>query len=306
MIKTQLRFQTFLGLDQTGATIRGGLEAKPLPLAMIHQDRLHFTDSHGRPLSLKSLTRPEILKALLELKIYGRDLSKTMIAVDSVLGLPKAHTPPKIKELFPLFQQASKFSIKDKHYGRDVAEAFFSRFLKSKDGSVSARRCEILAGANSVFQFRPYQKNISTGTFRIWKDLGRSSEPWFQMFPFDEPAPQLQDVPWIFEGYPSLLWKQIFGLKTRNVEALIQILSSKVWVQQLSIPVNDLHLLRRSPDLADSVVLAVGAWALQRDNQLWSSGTSPLLEGWIMGLHESPLKATREIKSHDLCSSVSL
>jgi hypothetical protein len=305
MAKTRQRFQSILGLDQTGASTRGGLEAKPFPLAMIHHDRLHFANSKGRPLSLKSLTRQEILNALLELKIYGRDLSKTMIAVDSVLGLPKAHTPQKTKDLFSLFQQASQFSIKDKHYGRDVAEAFFSRFLNSKDGPISARRCEVLAGANSVFQFRPYQKNISTGTFRIWKDLGRSSEPWFQIFPFDEPAPHLQDGPWIFEGYPSLLWKQIFGLNTRNDEALIQILSSSEWTQKLQIPVNDLHLLRLNPDLADSVVLAVGAWALQRDNQLWFAGKSPSLEGWIMGLQERPLKESRDLESEDCRSSLS-
>lgn len=305
MAKTSVSFKSFIGLDQTGATDSKGLKAKALPMAIVHEDRLYFSDEYGRALTLQSLNRESVLKTLLGLSIFGRDLSKTMIAVDSVLGLPANHTPKKTKDLFQLFQQAAQFSVKDRQYGREVAEAFFSRFLTSSKEVIAARKCEALAGANSVFQFRPYQKNISTGSFRIWKDLGQAEEKWFQLFPFDEPAPQLQDGPWIFEGYPSLLWRTVFGLKARNPQFLIEKLKSPEWSAILNVPQGDLKLLLKNPDLADSVVLAVASWKLQREGKLWTQGSFTGLEGWIMGLEDYTCREKSVKPNHELPSSFS-
>lgn len=285
------QFTTFLGIDQTGATDSKGV-AKPLPVALLCQVgpewKLHFSEKSSR-LEISSLTRQNLLELLSNFPHPGRDLSRTALVLDSVFGLPKRQWPFSqggSEKLFELFQKASRFSHNGKAYGRDTAEHFFREFLQSYSGSrLPQRLCEIESGANSIFLTRPYQRNIGCGTFRIWKELGSVSEKWFQVWGFDEPAPQLQDGPWIFEAYPTLFWKKILGSPTRKASELVRWLSTESPLR-LKLPPSQRLLLMEDPDLCDSVVLAVCAWILQERNEIWTipqfSGRQK--EGWILGL----------------------
>lgn len=290
-----IKFTSFLGIDQTGATDSKG-NPKPLPAALIYKSgskwRLEFSRSQSR-LQIPRLTKENLKSFLREFPLPGPDLSKTGLVLDSVFGLPKETWPRTRKTksggsdgLFALFQQAADFEYKEKSFGRDVAEAFFAQFLPSgKFHPLPQRLCEVRSGANSVFLTRPFQRNIGCGTFRIWKDLGSSEEKWFQIWAFDKPTSRLHEDPWIFEAYPTLFWKKILGFPARNATSLTGWLKSSA-PEDLMFDPKQLPWLLDDADLCDSVVLALGAWILQARGQIWKIPTFPSLskEGWILGL----------------------
>ncbi len=103
------------------------------------------------------------------------------VLVDAVLGLPAAITAQIQRSgasLAGWFEQARvhherRLGLGLLARGRDPAEDFFAALLKRAGVSgVPTRECERLSGANSVFIPRPYQKNVQTGTYRIWVELG--------------------------------------------------------------------------------------------------------------------------------------
>lgn len=287
-----IHFTTFVGIDQTGATDPKGTP-KPLPVALVYKTsdhwKLHFSKAQSQ-LEIASVTREELLKLLHAFPHPGRDLSRTALIMDSVFGLPASQWPIKktgSEGLFELFQRAQQFEYKKKSYGRDTAEMFFAQFLKSnRTKKLPTRLCEDQSGANSVFLTKPFQRNIGCGTFRIWKDLGDAPEKWFQIWGFDEPESHVQDGPWIFEAYPSLFWKKILGMPTRNAKHLVRYLKTQSPFE-LKIESKQFSLLLEDPDLCDSVVLALSAMILQEHgNEIWQIPKAPHLdkEGWILGL----------------------
>ncbi|MCE3009948.1 MAG: hypothetical protein LW875_04995 [Proteobacteria bacterium] len=295
-------FNFILGVDQTGAQTSQGF-AKPLPVAVIYKNsargwKLSVSQSK-KSQKLAGLTRDSVLKLLHTMDLPGRDLTQVLIIVDSVLGLPKkvwdqqSFTSISAPEnLFQLFRKASEFSLKDNSYGLETSKAFFEGLRK---GLVKEPRvAEKLAGANSLFNFTPYQKNIATGTFRIWKDLGSSEEPWFQIAGFDSVQSHVQAGAWISEGYPSFVWKSLLGEKTRNPAKLADLLE-RDYRDRLQFSQADLQLISKDSDLADSVVLALQGFILNEKSGVLDEFTRYKLqslegEGWILGLPLTPAK----------------
>ncbi|NDD92441.1 hypothetical protein EBZ37_10185, partial [bacterium] len=202
-------FQTFIGIDQTGAILPGshGARTRPLAWAIVHlrDKRLHLQIPDKR---LKAFDLQEIEKS-------AGDTGYTATLVDCVLGLPHEGPPwslamRRISRLPPIF-------------GRRPAEVFFSSLLDPAR-TIPSRLCEEIAQANSVFRSRPFQKNIQTGTFRIWMDMSRDPRKaeWL-IWPFTQNQGQFT----LFEGYPSLLWRTLAQQKTRAPEKLAAWLRSQ-------------------------------------------------------------------------------
>jgi hypothetical protein len=160
------------------------------------------------------------------------------------------------------------------------AETFFLKYLTVR-GELPRRKCELLAGANSIFQLRPYQRNIQTGTFRIWKDLGLEGRAWLNLWPFER-APR-EDWPWMFEAFPSLFWREIFGCRSRAPSRV-----RKTIQERITIRCADWKRIEQNADLADAAVLAAGACLLQNDGRLFGKILPQMRrEGWILGLEPS-------------------
>lgn len=190
--------------------------------------------------------------------------------MDSVLGLPQWLQIPQ-SMITQEFAKAHSFN----GHGKASAEKFFRRYQAPLDAK-SFRLCDRLAKAQSVFQTTPAQRNIQTGTFRIWQDLGADSS-WYSLWPSSPQASKTL----LIEGFPTLMWKQVFGFASRK-PALIQEVSDR---RGIKLP----KLYSTSPDWADSAILALGAL------ELLKSGTGidhclpaqAQVEGWILGLPSS-------------------
>lgn len=285
-----LKTTCFIGMDQTGAVSQSGLLAKPLPLCIgiKNQKGLQvFTSSKaGRPLLLSQFN-PAKIKNLFDQMRLSWIPSQTVFAIDCVLGLPNAPLLQKgMPYLWGYFREAAGFNFRGKEFGREVAEAFFDRGIpKNREKDFPRRLCEQISGSNSVFQKRPYQKNIQTGTFRIWKDLGRSQNQWAHIWPFDLKTKN-QKKPWIFEGYPSLIWKDWLGSRTRDLTQLRKLVKKL----PLDIKLDTWKWIETDPNQADAFVLMLGAVLLERREKLWLPHPAFLKtkeafrEGWMMGL----------------------
>jgi hypothetical protein len=303
-------FDLFIGVDQTGAVTGGGLAAKPLPMALLTKGtrpRLILHDRSGRPLRLASFNRTALESALSSAEIPGPDRrlrsSKTALLVDCVLGLPKEAWPsgsdPGIETLWKLFDQAARNIGERQGYGLKPAAGFFSSLLaeagfKAGHDPYPVRECEELANANSVFRTHPFQKNIQCGTYRIWRDLGSSSSSdghWLNIRYFSPASRLKHDAPWLFEAYPSLLWREVLGLKTRNLSLILETIESKL--PELEIEKACRERISQDADAADAAVLALGGLILQRRKLLFegapSSSRRLAVEGWIIGLPNRPI-----------------
>ena len=296
------RFRHFLGVDQTGAILRGGLAAKPLKAALLTETE------KGWELTSKILS--DFNQTAIQRAIGFTLNQETALVVDCVFGLShevwpsdsQAELSAQLWELFLLASRSSNF------YGMKASEVFFRTLntlanpaSKSKT-AIPKRQCELLAKANSVFLTRPFQKNIQTGTFRIWRDLvSENPKKWLNIWPFETSRTQLKRAPWIYEGFPSLFWRQVFGLKTRNLKLLrkaVETVFEKNY--HLKIQVLDWNVFENDADLADAAVLALGALSLQLDMKLTSAlhkhnavrncalgcaqKCAQKCEGWILGL----------------------
>jgi hypothetical protein len=283
--------EIFIGIDQTGAASSNGKKARPLPMCIAMKQKSgswRFITAKGRkPLQIGRF-QPSVIQETFDQLKLDLNWSQTAIVLDCVLGLPRQVVvgPPKVKPyLWECFGRAAGFSKEGKEFGRDVAEAFFSEFLSQKSQGHPKRFCEEVSGSNSVFQTRPYQKNIQTGTFRLWKDLGSVGEPWVNIWPFEKKSKHSEKA-WIFEGYPSLIWKQCLQSPSRDLKKL-RTLCEKAFPK---FEMDTWRHLEKSPDLADSFVLAFGGVFLQEKGQLWTPSASfqtepnAPREGWILGL----------------------
>ena len=285
----------FIGIDQTGAALSKGLRAKPLPICIAEKQKSGSwrfrTEAEDGPLKLEKF-QPEYIKAQLErLRVPYQWGNKIGFVVDCVLGIPEVYqkknsSPAKVKPyLWGLFERAVGFSKGGKEFGRDVAEAFFSELALDKSEPHPKRFCEEVSGSNSVFQSRPYQKNIQTGTFRLWKDMGSNGKPWANLWPFEQEKVE-SNLPWLFEGYPSLLWKECLGSPVRDLKKLRRLAEKAL----PNFEMDTWKYLEKSPDLADSFALAFGGVYLQEKKRLWIPSPSFVhdkgvqTEGWLLGL----------------------
>lgn len=175
-------------------------------------------------------------------------------------------------------------------FGRTSAEQFFDEILRGGK-TIPTRLCEELARANSVFRSRPFQKNIQTGTYRLWRDL--ATDPHFRdwrIWPYSKTQSKFT----LFEGYPSLMWRQVGGVNSRAPEKLGRILKH----YGVRTTPEQLRAIRANSDLADAAMLALGGWVLWQKNQLFEPFQGffesdefrrrACTEGWIAGLQETP------------------
>jgi len=251
-------FRTYVGVDQTGAAVRG--VPRPLPAAKLVRTRRGLVLETA---TLRSASRSDLLA-------FADDAAPALV-LDAVLGMPAACVPlADASELWELLARAHEVD----GYGRAASEAFFARWASRED--LPRRPCDVLAKATSILATRPFQKNVQTGTFRVWKDLTREGSGWANVWPFDPPR-RAPGRPWLFEGYPSLLWR-LLGFPRRAPERLAEVLPGAPEV---------------GPDLADAIVLALGASRLDDRGALFAPwptfrAEAKWAEGWIVGLAPRP------------------
>lgn len=222
--------------------------------------------------------------------------SRVAIVLDVVIGLPATCWPAWAEgsggdRPWSLFARAAATP----GWGRPAGERFFETLLPGASAATLPRRlCEHDAGANSVFLTRPFQKNVQTGTFRVWKDLagGEGGARWANVWAFDRRV-AVRSAPWIFEGYPSLLWSKVFGHRRRAPARFADVLAAARALGVEASACACASLVRHvaaSPDVADAAVLALGAACLDVGGRLmvpfraFETDVIPRGEGWIAGL----------------------
>jgi len=240
----------YLGLDQTGAVDSKG-RPRPLPACLIRGREATF-------FYLKALSRQE-----LQSHLSAAELERLQVCVDCVLGLPDG--------ISISWREALEATRGVEGYGRKPAQEFFRMLGK---GLKPRRRVEVMVGANSVFQERPFQKNIQTGTFRIWKEIAQDLRSF--RAPHVESSSENSGIP-LFEGYPSLSWKILFQSATRAPRRLAEFLKTGsfeiMWTRSHQ------RAVEKDPNLADAFVLALTMKKLSRAARLQASCS----EGWILG-----------------------
>ena len=296
-------FNFFIGLDQTGAVLEGGLRAKPLPVAFLDaraaRPKLIATSSSEKgatpkPLKLTTFSKESLLQLLAsqQVKLAEQTLasSQTAILADAVFGLPQ-DVWPNFKTLRSFFEEAASETETRKGYGLKPAADFFSKILNDANRNslnsmpYPVRDCETLANANSVFRTHPFQKNIQCGTYRFWRDLGLYGSEWIHFRYFERAKDFRLDRPLLFEAYPSLIWREALSLRTRDRTKVREALKL---FGDVEISEQDVDLMERDADHADACILALGGYWLAKHDKLITGGSSTDLklskEGWIAGL----------------------
>jgi hypothetical protein len=273
-------FHSFLGIDQTGAARNQGKSAAPLKAFWIRREK--ESAWVGSPVLIPSLTRSA-------LETQFQINQQFALVIDSVFGLPFSCWPHGVTSSDHLWKLLRKTHLVP-GYGRKASELYFNRILAQSDHQgqgLPSRLCEEKAKANSLFLVRPFQRNIQTGTFRVWKDLATGeNQRWCNFWPYDTLKTGLKNAPWVFEGYPSWLWKNLFSFKKRSPKQIRNIFGGA-----LKVSPKDLKALEFSPDFADAAVLAWSAVLLQEQNHLFRKIPKTQLianriqkEGWLLGL----------------------
>jgi hypothetical protein len=272
----------FIGLDQTGAVSANG---SPRPLPAVAFVMKSPTALHLEVNNLKSFNKKCLREWILNL---GGSWESAIVVIDSVLGLPRdiarSNRQGAHRWIWSLFARAAQAPS----YGKSSGEQFFQSIYSCSDLSVPARRAEERAGANSVFKNKPAQRNIQTGTFRVWKDLGGNELQWCDIFPFSGlRGSQLR--PLVFEGYPSWVWKKYWNESKRDSARCVHLLER--YCTHLQISSAQKKILNASADLADAAALAWLGWHLAQTRKLKNLPKRQLQrvlegEGWILGLDE--------------------
>lgn len=241
---------SILGIDQTGAISKKGAP-KPLAACMIVNGTVAFRYLDG--LNLRSIheTFPESVGTHLQ------------ICVDCVLGLPSA--------IETNWRTAVRMTSLFQGYGRKPASDFFRHL---GNGSAPRREVERICKANSIFQERPFQKNIQTGTYRLWKDLAQDLDCFY--VPALENKTASNQIS-LTEGYPSLSWRLLFKTKARQPESLRSLIRSQKIPFKISA--HQQRQILRDPNFADAYVLAL-AFAQSKKTEIFRIRGR---EGWILG-----------------------
>ncbi len=254
-------FNYFIGIDQTGAVDAKG-RPKKLHACIYNKKQNLFSFCFLDQLSWQQISNYLPANAQKE---------EVFILIDSVFGLPKKakHLNKSIRNLFLM---AKNYQFEKKPFGLLTAYNFFNQF-KPQNKTIPKRKAEIIAGANSLFLLHPFQKNISCGTYRIWKEL--SYDPsWYQVWPFEN---HQKNKVYIAEGYPSYYWNKLFNLKTRDTDLLLRTLHKNILKQIIS------HKAQLSKDSIDAFVLAYSAAKILEDT-LFFDKSFKSIEGWILGV----------------------
>jgi len=241
----------YIGIDQTGAVNRLG-KPKALPLCLMEGNRVEF-------FYLETFSKESIFKTL---KLSPTQ--KIVACVDCVLGVPQ--------ELGLTWRKALELIKPWEGFGRESARSFF---LKLGGGQIFSRRVEIQSRANSVFKEHPFQKNIQTGTYRFWKEIASSAEDF--AVPFLGEVVTADKIP-LYEGYPTLSWKLIFGVKCRMPDRLPLLIEKSF--PDLVVSQESLSLLKSDPNFADAFVLAL---SLKQFRRVSPQEEVFRIEGWILG-----------------------
>jgi hypothetical protein len=191
--------------------------------------------------------------------------SRTWITADCVLW-PLLGTGER--GMWKTFGEASRFS------------GAASRFFRDHRGARDFRKADLLARAQSVFRELPYQRNIQSGTFRIWSGLGGA--PWLNVWPFCERAHPRRA--WLAEGYPSLFWRSVLLQKKRDPAMLSPWIRAR-WGRLIRVERGTEERLL-DPDFADAAVLCLCSFELLADQKsmIAKRRDYPQEEGWIFGL----------------------
>ncbi len=249
-----MKFQIFIGIDQTGAVDSKGIP-KSLQTCVIDARKRRIKIYSC--LQIKTLNQKSIQELILRV-IPDFKNERVLICIDTVFGLPAVLKVSKSS----LFKSIKNFNHHSKAYGAITAHAFFNQFLVN--GKIEHRHVELKVKANSIFNLKPFQRNIGCGSYRIIKELAQDKS-WFSLWPIEKPI-----LPFVIcEGYPSHFWKSLLGAKKRNLN----------FIQEM-FP--QLHF--DNMDQADSFVLAYGA--MKSQSQLFEKEFHPLAEkeGWILGV----------------------
>jgi len=191
------RFKAVVGVDQTGAKGAKG-QARPLPAALLFPKK--GTWVLKAPLSLNDFTKKGI-EQMIEHKDGRVPWKDVLVVADCVLGLPKKivgrASPLKI------LRQAMIGAGQKSEIGLKAGEVFFEEHFK---GSRHLNDLEVLReqekflGCLSVFKNKPFQRNVQTGTYRIWSDLGKEKDFLnFNIWPYEKN----QNKAFLCEGYPA-------------------------------------------------------------------------------------------------------
>lgn len=255
------QFKYYIGVDQTGAVDRKG-RPRPLTATLLWTESSQLRFIPG--LSLASFSRPSLDKVFSDLDLSLDSRDRVLICLDSVLGLPACLKTP----LRQVLKDIRGFCHDSKAYGALTAYHFFRRYLPDPEAFPPARQVELQVKANSVFNLKPFQKNIGCGTYRILRDLAEdtaTSGNWFRLWPQEEPSGQFV----LCEGYPSFFWKTTLGCAHRDLKAL----------EQFGHDFKNL-------DEADSFILAYGCYRQQDFMKTFKHEDRKLiaLEGWIYGV----------------------
>lgn len=268
----QSRFDLFVGVDQNGSTVGG--KPKPLTAAAIsfRYDRVAL-----EALELPSLSQGVIMDLAAQSKI---DIKRIAIVVDCIMGLPARALSRR--DFWKMMRSTQNFE----GYGSKVAKLFFDSIYKHE--SISPKRhVEELIGAQSAFSRLPFQRNIQSGSFRIWKELSLNKRKWFNIWPYDLTS-ENPDLPWVFEGHPIYYWRERFARSRREPKALREIFD----IHRVDLPQKLYNLARRDPDFADAACLALGAFLDLSFQDIPPLPKIPRIyakEGWILGVQSRRL-----------------
>jgi hypothetical protein len=250
-------FKLILGIDQTGATDHKG-KPKKLHCTLIDAHKFNRSkklDIYSN-LTLESLNLHSVTE-LISNQVGSFKNQSVLICIDTAFGLP-ADLDVNFKEIFAY---SKSYRNEQKDFGALTAHHFFNSFRKNSH--IQKRRIEVLTKANSVFNLKPFQRNIGCGSYRSIKELAQDMT-WFNLWPFQKLTKQFVFA----EGYPSHIWKNLFNIKKRDLTELKKLFP---------------ELNFKGLDQADSFALALGA--LKYQNQLFEK--APMIakkEGWILGV----------------------
>jgi hypothetical protein len=258
------------GIDQTGAVLNDKA-AKPLKACQL------VVDSSDQIKDILFFDIPHLGCWVQTLD----QKQKTHIFIDCVLGLPislnKAYSSQSLREWI---LKAGDFSFEDKIYGRQTSQKFFDEildFYQIKNGELPRRDVEVKLNSNSVFTIHPFQKNIQTGTFRIWKELGSVLDS-IVLWPSDFYLKDEFNI-FLYEVYPSFFYKKLLNVKVRSAEPVLK------YLEKLNLKISEkIRDQIYNPDNCDALMAAIGGLDCIKNNNVWDLQSEDIIfEGDILG-----------------------
>jgi hypothetical protein len=157
-----------------------------------------------------------------------------------------------------------------------AARDFFRAYQRGRE----FREVDHQVRAQSVFRELPYQRNIQSGTFRVWSEIG--GNPWLNLWPFCQ-TPNLNRA-WFAEAYPTYFWKQHLNTKKRDPLILANFLN-EIPGEKVKVS-DDTKKQLLQPDYADAAVLCLSSFALLtlESERVLNREGYPKNEGWIFGV----------------------